>query len=60
VTQELADLPERGALAQQIGGEGVSQQVSAFELWVQPGAFKRATNDIADGSGADKAAQRRG
>ena len=56
MAQELPDLLERGASAQQIGRERVTQQVSPFELWVQPGSLESATNDAADGDGAGKAA----
>jgi hypothetical protein len=51
---------ERGASAQQIGGKGVTQQVGPFELWGQPGALERATNDAADGDWAGQATQRGG
>src|SRR5271165_4032237 len=48
VAKELADLHERGAAAQQVGGERVAQQVCALELGRQPGALERATNDAAN------------
>ena len=59
MTQELSDLRQRSASTQQIGGEGVAQQVGPFERWVQTGALEGAANDTVDGGGADQAAQRR-
>ena len=59
MAQELSDLGKRCASTQQIGGEGVAEQVGPFELRVQAGALERAIDDTVDGAGADQATQRR-
>ena len=49
MTQQLPDLTQGRATAKQIGGKGVPQQVSPFELGVQTGTPECAPNDAADG-----------
>ena len=49
VTQELADLDERGAATQQVRGERMAQQMCALELRGQISAPECATNDAANG-----------
>jgi hypothetical protein len=51
MAQKLADLIERGASAQQVGGQGMTQQMRAFEIRGYSGALQSATNDTADVDG---------
>ena len=49
MAQQLTDLAQGGAAAQQIGGQGVSQQVRPLALGIQSGARQRAADDATDG-----------
>ena len=48
VAQQLTNLAQGRAAAKQIGGKGVAQQVSPFELGVQPGTLESAPDDSTD------------
>jgi hypothetical protein len=54
VPQDLANLRERGAVAEHLYGEGMAKQVGPFARWMKPGADKGPSDDITDGAGTGK------
>ena len=56
MTQQFTDLPKRGPVFEQAGGQRVTQQVGAFEGGIEVSAGECPVDNILDGTGAGKAA----
>ena len=55
MTQQLADLTERGALTQQLGGQSMTKLVCSVSGSVKAGAQEAMPNDRSDARGTSKA-----
>ena len=51
VTQHVANLAERGALAHHLGGQAVTKLVTAARRRVDSGTFERMANHRSDAAG---------
>ena len=58
MTQQLADLAERGAVAQHLGGQSMAKLMCSCGRGVNAGALKRMPNDRSNATWAAKAADR--
>ena len=58
MTQQLADLTERGALPQHLGGQSMAKLMCSLSGRVYAGALERMPNDRSNATGTAKAADR--
>ena len=58
MTQHLADLAERGAVAQHLGGQSMAKLMGARGGRIDAGALERMPNDRSNATGTAKAADR--
>ena len=56
MTQHVANLAERGAVAQHLGGQPMAKLVCSVSRRIDAGTLERMTHDGADTTGTSKAA----
>jgi hypothetical protein len=49
--EDLPDFCQAGALAEHLGGQGMSQQMCAFADWIKMCTLESPANHIANGGG---------
>ncbi len=59
MAQDLADVLQRGPVAEHPGGEGMAQQVGPLEGRVQLGSCQRTVHEVPDGRGGRESPMRR-